>query len=89
MKNTAGKILTTVNAPYKKHLTAEELAKAIVDPQSAVMFNANVGSFFSEVRLDLQIAFIEEWNLDRAAVQAVALKFQEGSGQDLPLAASV
>lgn len=87
MKNTANKILTTVNAPFAKKVTADQLAVDIADLQSAETYSGPVFAFFSEVSPDLQVAFIEEWGVDRTAVQAVALKFQEACGYELPLAA--
>lgn len=80
-------ILATIDAPYGVGISAPQLAKAISDFSQAQSNLAPVFSFFSEVSLDLQQAFVKDMKLDPAAVKQVAIKIQTLAGFDLPLAA--
>ncbi len=85
-KLAASKVLTTVNASYHGSVNARQLADRISDPRSAVLVDAFVLAFFSEVRLDHQRDFIDEMNLDMAVVIQVARLFAEKAGMPLALA---
>lgn len=87
MKNVEAQVLTTVNAPYGAKLSAHQLAALVVDPQSAIEFNASVFAFFSEVPVSVQKSFLETMGLDQAQAVKVAGQFARMSGYDLPLAA--
>lgn len=89
LSSIAVKVLSTVNAPYGTNLAPEELAALISDPDSAATSNASAFAFFSEVSEDLQIAFLEEMELDCHAVGRVAASFSDLSGYPLPLASRV
>jgi hypothetical protein len=58
----------------------------IVDPESAVSFDASVFAFFSEVEPSLQRAFIAEMGMDQTTVRDVARAFAAKSGFQLVLA---
>lgn len=87
MADIANQVMATVNAPYRAHLSARQLAEMIVDAKSAADCDASVFAFFSEVGLALQKQFINEMRVDQARVRKVAARFEEISGYTLPLAA--
>jgi hypothetical protein len=74
MTSTAQQILSTVNAPYAKKVTAAELALAISTEQPPATAFGQALSFFSELPSELQMAFIAEMKLDIALV-ALAAKY--------------
>ena len=82
----AGTILTTVCAPYRKSISAAELAQRISDPRSLEQYDARVFAFFSEVSERLQREFIEEMGVDPEAAANVAAGFAKLAGFDLSLA---
>jgi len=86
MINVAKKVLTTVNAPYGAELSVHQLAAKIVDPKSAITFDASVFAFFSEVKPFLQKAFIQKMGVDEGKVHKVVSAFAAKSGFDLALA---
>ncbi|MQV88299.1 hypothetical protein GHK39_27800 [Sinorhizobium medicae] len=86
MSVVAGKVLSTVNAPYGTTLSAEQLASKISDPASAVSFDPSAFSFFSEVDESLQISFLDEMHVDPTAASDLARKFSLLAGYPLPLA---
>jgi len=87
MAKVASLVLATVNAPYGANLSAHQLAALITDPKSASEFNGPVFSFFSEVRLALQLQFIKEMDVDAEKARAVAGQPSDLSGYALPLTA--
>lgn len=80
MPTAADKILSTVNAPYAKKLSAHDLAQAISADQPASQGLGQALSFFSELPPDLQIAFVEEMHLDLAKVTKAAAYHYAKSG---------
>ncbi len=85
MTGLTARVLTTVNASYRVQLSAGELAAKLADLQSASSFDAGVFAFFSEVRLGLQVGFIEQMNVDMEKAMDVARQFALLSGFSLPL----
>ncbi|MCC4233664.1 hypothetical protein LL253_13305 [Sphingobium soli] len=86
MSSVATQVLATISAPYGTDLSAHELAKLLIDVQSANAFNALVFSFFSEVPPGIQRKFLIEMGVDALAVRKVADQFSRLSGCALPLA---
>jgi hypothetical protein len=86
MKNPA-LILTTVNAPYRKQLEAQELANCLLDPTAAKGLPGHMSSFFGEVTPDQQIAFAHLFNITTEQLVAAAKAFAAYSGESYPLAA--
>lgn len=86
MVSVAAKVLSTVNAPYGACLSAGELAARIADRASAFNFHGASFSFFSEVSLRLQDAFIAEMHVDRSAAVEVAQLFGQKAGYSMALA---
>ncbi|HUD95624.1 hypothetical protein, partial [Sphingobium sp.] len=76
----------TVNAPYGTDLSAHELAKLLIDPESATTFNALAFSFFSEVPPDIQREFLKEMGVSALAAKKVTDQFSRLSGFAIPLA---
>ncbi|AOZ71254.1 hypothetical protein LPB142_17965 (plasmid) [Rhodobacter xanthinilyticus] len=86
MASVAAKVMSTVSAPYGVLLTAAELAEKIADIRSAESCDCSVFTFLSEVSPKLQHSFIDEMDVSKDAVTAVAKKFSDLAGYELPLA---
>lgn len=86
MASVAAKVMSTVSAPYGVLVTAAELAEKIADIKSAEPCDCSVFAFLSEVSPKLQHSFIDEMNVSKDAVTAVARKFSDLAGYKLPLA---
>lgn len=68
-------VYTTINAPFKVHLSEESLAKYIIEGQLPVEFKEHIFTFFSEVSVREIFRFIEEYNLDIDTVQSYYSEF--------------
>ena len=86
MKNPA-LVLTTVNAPYSKKLTAKEIAHCLLDHAAAKAVPGHMSSFFGEVKPELQLEFAHLCGISDAQVAAAAKAFSQYSGESYPLAA--
>jgi hypothetical protein len=86
MKNPTS-ILTTVNAPYRQQLEAQELADCLLDPAAAKAVPGHMSSFFGEVAPEQQIAFAHFFNITTEQLVAAARAFAAYSGESYPLAA--
>lgn len=80
-------VLTTVNAPYSKKLTAQELAHCLLDPEAAKAMPGHMSSFFGEVTPELQSKFAVQFSISNAELVAAAKAFSSYSGEFYPLAA--
>ena len=80
-------VLTTVNAPYSKQLTAQELANCLLDPAAAKAVPGHMSSFFGEVKPTLQMGFASLFNITESELVAAAKNFAVYSGESYPLAA--
>jgi hypothetical protein len=80
-------VLTTVNAPWAKKLTAQELAHCLLDPAAAKAAPGHVSSFFGEVKPALQIGFASMFDISETQLAAAAKAFAAHSGESYPLAA--
>jgi hypothetical protein len=80
-------VLTTVNAPHSKQLTAQELAHCLLDHAAAKAVPGHMSSFFGEVKPDLQLAFAALFGITPAQLAAAAKAFSSYSGASYPLAA--
>ena len=78
--------LTTVNAPYSKQLTAQELAHCLKDPSAAEALPGHMSSFFGEVDPDSQLAFASAFGISKPELACAAKAFGEYSGESYPLA---
>ena len=80
-------VLTTINAPHRRQLTAEELAHCLRDHDAAKAAPGHMSSFFGEVEPELQLEFAHLFNITDAALIAAAKAFALYSGESYPLAA--
>jgi hypothetical protein len=80
-------VLTTVNAPYSKQLTAQELANCLLDQAAAKAVPGHMSSFFGEVKPALQIGFASLFGITELQLAAAAKTFATYSGESYPLAA--
>jgi hypothetical protein len=80
-------VLTTVNAPYSKKLTAPELAHCLLDAAAAKAVPGHMSSFFGEVKPALQVGFAAMFNITEPRLSAAAKAFAMYSGESYPLAA--
>jgi hypothetical protein len=80
-------VLTTVNAPYSKQLSAQELAHCLLDHEAAKSVPGHMSSFFGDVKPELQFAFAESFGISHSQLTAAAKAFSEYSGEIYPLAA--
>jgi hypothetical protein len=80
-------VLATVNAPYRTHVSAHQLAAMIADPKSAEECNVHVFGFFSEVSASAQKQFMAEMGVSMAKAKKVAALLSKQSGYKVTLAA--
>jgi hypothetical protein len=80
-------VLATVNAPYSKPLTAQELAHCLWDQEAAKAVPGHMSAFFGEVKPELQSEFAEMFHIPPAQLVAAAKAFSNYSGEPYPLAA--
>jgi len=80
-------VLATVNVPYSKQLTAQELAHCLLDQDAAKTVPGHMSSFFGEVKPELQLEFASHYNIAPAQLVAAAKSFANYSGEAYPLAA--
>jgi hypothetical protein len=66
-------VLATVNAPYKRSISAEILARCIATRQTA-QWSVHVATFFTEVSTDVMFAFARSHNISESDLaQAYAI----------------
>lgn len=80
-------VMTTVNAPYSKKLNADELVCCLLDPAVAKGLPGHVGSFFGDVKPDLQKWFANAHNISDDQLVSAAKAFAEFARASFPLAA--
>jgi hypothetical protein len=80
-------VLTTVNAPYSKQLTAQELAHCLLDQTAAKAVPGHMSSFFGEVQPRLQVGFASLFGITEPQLAAAAKAFAIYSGESYPLCA--
>lgn len=80
-------VLTTVNAPYSRKLSARELALCLTDPTAAQDAPGQMSAFFGEVAPELQKEFARAFDISEATLVKAARTFAAFSGEAYPLAA--
>jgi len=80
-------VLTTVNAPYRKQLDGEGLARCLSDLVMAKQYSGQVSSFLGEVPVALQTSFAEEFGIALDDLKAFATCFSKWSGESYQIAA--
>lgn len=78
-------VMTTVCTSYGVGPTAEELAEKLIRLRPVEEDDPRVFAFFSEVDLDLQLAFIAAMGVDKASAVAAAKHYAALAGYELPL----
>ncbi|MGB9365037.1 MAG: hypothetical protein WCE79_03385 [Xanthobacteraceae bacterium] len=79
-------VLATVNAPYRRQLSAEELAACLLDQAAARAVPGHMSSFFGEVGPALQAEFAKQFGITEAKLAAAAKAFAAYSGESYPFA---
>ena len=80
-------VLATVNAPYRRQLSAQELADCLLHEAAAKAVPGHMSSFFGEVGPALQIDFAGQFGISKLKLAASAKAFAAYSGETYPLAA--
>ena len=79
-------VLATVNAPYSKKLSAQELVHCLLDHDAAVAAPGHMSSFFGDVQPELQCQFAALFDIPQAKLVEAAKAFSKYSGALYPLA---
>ena len=87
MSTTVDIVLGTVNAPYARRVSAQELAAGLRDETAARAMPGHMSSFLGEVDPVLQEKFAGEFGISRAQLTAAARAFAAYSGGTYPFAA--
>jgi len=82
--NSDGSLLAQVNAPFRDHLNASDLAAVLCDPEQAKAWPGHVSVFFGEVPSERRRDFFERHHLDSRKIDATRRAFQAWSGEILP-----
>jgi hypothetical protein len=85
--DSAATILTTVNAPYSRKLTAAELAFYLSHPVDAKTVPGHMSCFFADVPPDRQKEFAISVGITLPELVHAATAFSAYSGEVYPLAA--
>lgn len=80
-------VLTTMNAPYSKPLSAQDVVYCLKHPEAAKQASGPMSSFFGEVQPDLQQKFAIAHGVSLTTLIVAATIFSKYSGQTYPLAA--
>jgi hypothetical protein len=80
-------VLGTVNAPYARRVSAQELAMGLRDEAAARAMPGHMSSFLGEVAPALQERFADEFGISKAQLTAAARAFAAYSGGTYPFAA--
>ena len=80
-------VLTTVNAPHQTQISAQQLARCLLDHPAAKALPGHMSSFFGEVDPVLQVGFAKEFGITELQLTAAARAFADYSGESYPLAA--
>jgi hypothetical protein len=78
-------VLATVNAPYSKQLSAQELAHCLMDQAAAQAAPGHMSSFFGEVDPALQAAFASLFGIGEQQLMHAVKAFAAFSGESYPL----
>jgi hypothetical protein len=79
-------VLTTVNAPHKQQLDAQELAYCLKNEAAAKAVPGHMSAFFGDVDPALQTSFAKLFDITEPELAAAAKAFAEYSGASYPLA---
>ena len=77
--------MTTVNAPHREQLTAEQLFIGISDDLSARRHAGHIWCFFGDVPVQQQVEFAAAFGMEESQLLARAKRFSEMSGANFPI----
>jgi len=77
-------VLATVNAPYRRQLSARELADCLLDHAAARHLPGHMSAFFGEVAPALQADFAKAFGISQVQLAASAKAFAAYSGESYP-----
>jgi hypothetical protein len=80
-------VLTTINAPHTRQLSAQELAACLRDQTAAKAVPDHMSSFFGEVDPALQLDFAHRFGISSSELAASAKAFAAYSGESYSLSA--
>lgn len=84
-KSVKGIVLSVVNNNYKTTIDSNTLAKKL-KKSSVIDIDCHVSSFFSDLSIHLQYAFISEMKIPLESVERLAREYSKLCGYLLPLA---
>ena len=84
---TTSLVLTTVNAPHRRHIDARQLADCLLNESAARAAAGYMSSFFGDVDPELQVEFARLFGIDKSQLASAARAFAAYSGESYPLAA--
>jgi hypothetical protein len=84
---SAAIVLTTINAPHARQLSAQELAACLRDEVAAKAVPGHMSAFFGEVDPTLQLDFARQFGISRSELAASAKAFAAYSGESYSLSA--
>lgn len=79
-------VLTTVNAPHSKKLSAAALAHCLKDHMAALEAPGHMSAFFGDVSAAHQIAFAAAFGISDDQLASAAQQFAAYSGESYQLA---
>lgn len=80
-------VLTTINAPHTRQLSAQELAACLRDEAAAKAVPGHMSAFFGEVDPTLQLEFARQFGISGSELAASARAFAAYSGESYSLSA--
>ena len=78
-------ILTTINAPYRRHISELELIRCLSGIEIPDRWVGQVWGFLGEVPVDDQIAFATYHGISAKKLQDAARRFSVRSGAHFPI----
>jgi hypothetical protein len=79
--------LSKINAPFRAHLSADDVAACIRSVEMAHKRPGHMASFFGELSPEIQMAFADTMGIERQALVAAARAFSKWSGEHYEIAA--
>lgn len=73
-------VLGTVNAPYRRSISADDLARAILDPSNTPWI-VHLATFYTDVRPAMILQFAEAHGIDRIYVAMSYMTVRAATGE--------
>lgn len=78
--------LSKINAPFRAHVSADDVAACIQSVEMAQQRPGHMSSFFGELSPEIQLGFVNAMGIDRQALVAAARAFSKWSGERYEIA---